>query len=144
MAALVVTLRGLGAVAARWARAWVELRIAALSRQISEASASASEAASQASRAREGVTNEHGSHLRDDLDEVRASVHAILDRMDAAEMARREDEDARERRDRRAEDQIDGLRDDMRALSASADRTHTRIEDRIRTLEDTLKTPSPQ
>ena len=116
---LVLALLGLAVAAARWARAWVEGRLASLHTQIEGAAAAAEVAAEQAGAAREGVTNAHGTHLRDDVDELRAGLATVLERMDAAELARLAEAEARERRDRRAEDQLDGLRDDLRAAAAS-------------------------
>ena len=83
----------------------------------------------------DATTNSHGTHIRDDLDEVRDAVDTILRRMDAAELARIEERDTRERRDRRAEDQIDGMRDDIRSLTASAERAHARLDERVTALE---------
>ena len=90
------------------------------------------------------MTNSHGTHLRDDVDGLIAAVAdltagqtTMLQRMDAAEMARIAEAEARESRDRRAELQIDGLRDDLRAHTASSDRAHQVIHSRI----DSIKHP---
>ena len=118
---------GLATMGVRWARAWVESQSGALHSQVAEVGA--------AEQAVDATTNSHGTHIRDDLDEVRAAVDTILKRMDAAELARIQERDTRERRDRRAEDQIDGMRDDIRALTASAEHAHTRLDERIAALE---------
>lgn len=132
---LVLALLGLAVAAARWARAWVEGRLASLHTQIEGAAAAAEVAAEQAGAAREGVTNAHGTHLRDDVDELRAGLATVLERMDAAEMARLAEAEARERRDRRAEDQLDGLRDDLRAAAASTERRIGSLDTRLSALE---------
>ena len=132
---LVLALLGLAVAAARWARAWVEGRLASLHTQIEGAAAAAEVAAEQAGAAREGVTNAHGTHLRDDVDELRAGLTTVLERMDAAEMARLAEAEARERRDRRAEDQLDGLRDDLRAAAASTERRIGSLDARVSALE---------
>ena len=132
---LVLALLGLAVAAARWARAWVEGRLGALHTQIEGAAAAAEVAAEQAGAAREGVTNRHGTHLRDDVDELRAGLATVLERMDAAEMARLAEAEARERRDRRAEDQLDGLRDDLRAAAASTERRIGSLDTRLSALE---------
>lgn len=132
---LVLALLGLAVTAARWARAWVEGRLGALHAQIEGAAAAAEVAAEQAGAAREGVTNAHGTHLRDDVDELRAGLATVLERMDAAEMARLAEAEARERRDRRAEDQLDGLRDDLRAAAASTEQRISSLDTRVSALE---------
>lgn len=132
---LVLALLGLAVAAARWARAWVEGRLGALHTQIEGAAAAAEVAAEQAGAAREGVTNAHGTHLRDDVDELRAGLATVLERMDAAELARLAEAEARERRDRRAEDQLDGLRDDLRAAAASTERRIGSLDTRLSALE---------
>lgn len=132
---LVLALLGLAVAAARWARAWVEGRLGALHTQIEGAAAAAEVAAEQAGAAREGVTNAHGTHLRDDVDELRAGLATVLERMDAAERARLAEAEARERRDRRAEDQLDGLRDDLRAAAASTERRIGSLDTRVSALE---------
>lgn len=132
---LVLALLGLAVAAARWARAWVEGRLASLHTQIEGAAAAAEVAAEQAGAAREGVTNAHGTHLRDDVDELRAGLATVLERMDAAELARLAEAEARERRDRRAEDQLDGLRDDLRAAAASTERRIGSLDARVSALE---------
>ena len=132
---LVLALLGLAVAAARWARAWVENRLASLHTQIEGAAAAAEVAAEQAGAAREGVTNAHGTHLRDDVDELRAGLATVLERMDAAERARLAEAEARERRDRRAEDQLDGLRDDLRAAAASTERRIGSLDTRVSALE---------
>ena len=132
---LVLALLGLAVAAARWARAWVEGRLASLHTQIEGAAAAAEVAAEQAGAARERVTNAHGTHLRDDVDELRAGLTTVLERMDAAEMARLAEAEARERRDRRAEDQLDGLRDDLRAAAASTEQRIGSLDTRLSALE---------
>lgn len=83
----------------------------------------AERAEAAADAARDGVTNRHGTHLRDDIDEVRASLSTVLARLDTAETARqadveRQDEALHEisRRMSRAETHTDGLRADLRAI----------------------------
>lgn len=132
---LVLALLGLAVAAARWARAWVENRLSVLHTQIEGAAAAAEVAAEQAGAAREGVTNAHGTHLRADVDELRAGLATVLERMDAAEMARLAEAEARERRDRRAEDQLDGLRDDLRAAASSTEQRISSLDRRLSTLE---------
>ena len=119
----------------RWLVAWVNRKIVSLQAQMAGISESASKAETEARGAREGVTNSHGTHLRDDLDEVRAGMKTLVLKIDGIERARVEDARSRERRDQRAEDQIDGLRLDVRALTASAEKTHERLETRLECLE---------
>ena len=126
---------GLATMGVRWARAWVESQIGALHSQVAEVGDRAKGAREAAEQAVDATTNSHGTHIRDDLDEVRAAVDTILKRMDAAELARIQERDTHERRDRRAEDQIDGMRDDIRALTSSAEHAHTRLDERIAALE---------
>ena len=123
----------------RWLIAWVNRKILSLQTQMADISESASKAETEARGAREGVTNSHGTHLRDDLDEVRAGMKTLMRKVDGIEKARLEDARSRERRDQRAEDQIDGLRLDVRALTASAEKTHERLETRLECLESSRK-----
>ena len=133
---LVLALLGLAVAAARWARTWVEGRLASLHTQIKAAGAAAKQAGAAAEVAAEqaGETRRTvGScpwhpQLRDDL-------ATVLERMDAAEMARRAEAEARERRDRRTEDQLDGLRDDLRAAAASTEQRIGSIDRRLSALE---------
>nr|DAH25703.1 MAG TPA: Protein of unknown function (DUF2746) [Caudoviricetes sp.] len=106
---------------------------------MTDISESASKAETEARGAHEGVTNSHGTHLRDDLDEVRAGMKTLVRKVDEIERARMEEAHSRERRDQRAEDQIDGLRLDVRALTASAEKTHERLETRLECLESSRK-----
>lgn len=78
-----------------------------------------------AERATESVTNNHGTHMRDDLDEVRASLETVLARLDTAETARQADVERQDdalatigARVSRVETHADGLRADLRALDA--------------------------
>lgn len=140
---LVLALLGLAVAAARWARTWVEGRLASLHTQIKAAGAAAEQAGAAAEVAAEqaGETRRTvGScpwhpQLRDDVDELRADLATVLERMDAAEMARRAEAEARERRDRRAEDQLDGLRDDLRASAASTEQRISSLDSRLSALE---------
>lgn len=93
----------------------------------------AERAEAAADAAREGVTNAHGTHLRDDIDEVRAGLSTVLARLDTAETARQADVERQDAtlagistRMARVETQADGLRADVRALDARV----TRQEDR--------------
>lgn len=86
-----------------------------------------------ADAARRGVDNEHGTHLRDDIDEVRASLSTVLDRLDTAETARQADVERQattlaciSTRMARVETQADGLRADIRALDARVTRQESR------------------
>lgn len=86
-----------------------------------------------ADAAREGVTNRHGTHLRDDLDEVRATLATVLARMDMAETARQADAERQAetlgliaQRVSRVETHADGLRADLRALDARV--THQEVD----------------
>ena len=140
---LVLALLGLAVAAARWARTWVEGRLSALHTQIKAAGAAAKQAgaaaevaAEQAGETRRTVGNcPWHPQLRDDVDGLRDDLATVLERMDAAEMARRAEAEARERRDRRAEDQIDGLRDDLRAAAASTEQRIGLIDRRLSALE---------
>ena len=92
------------------------------------------EARNAADEARRGVTNEHGTHLRDDLDEVRDNLNMVLARLDTAETARqadaeRQDEALHEisRRMSRAETHTDGLRADLRAIDGRLARQEERV-----------------
>lgn len=140
---LVLALLGLAVAAARWARAWVEGRLSALHTQIKAAGAAAEQAgaaaevaAEQAGETRKSVGNcPWHPQLREDVDELRAGLSTVLERMDAAEQARLAEAEARERRDRRAEDQLDGLRDDLRAAAASTERRIGSLDVRLSALE---------
>lgn len=68
-----------------------------------------------AQAAADGVNNTHSVNLRDDLD---AKFQTVFRRLDVME-EQRQKEEAREYRDRRVEAQVDGLRDDIRLLTAS-------------------------
>lgn len=140
---LVLALLGLAVAAARWARAWVEGRLGALHTQIraageaaEQAGAAAEVAAEQAGETRRSVGScPWHPQLRDDVDELRAGLATVLERMGAAEMARLAEAEARERRDRRAEDQLDGLRDDLRTAAASTERRIGSLDARVSALE---------
>ena len=71
IAALAVAFLTLLGAFIRWGVAWVNRKILSLQTQMADISESASKAETEARGAREGVTNTHGTHLRDDLDEVR-------------------------------------------------------------------------
>lgn len=78
-----------------------------------------------AERATESVTNNHGTHMRDDIDEVRAGLETVLARLDTAETARQADVERQDdalatigARVFRVETHADGLRADLRALDA--------------------------
>lgn len=142
LVALVVGLLSLGNLVLRWSRSWIQSRIDALHDQVVRVGDRAEGAKEAATRAVEATTNSHGTHIRDDMDEIREDVQTIqrtltmvLDRMDVAESNRIEERNERERRDQRAENQIDGLRDDIRAITANSERTHARLDERIATLE---------
>lgn len=142
LVALIVGLLSLGNLVLRWTRSWIQARIDALHDQVVRVGDRAEGAKEAATRAVEATTNSHGTHLRDDVDEIRGDVRAIqqtlttvLERMDVAETNRIEERSERERRDQRAENQIDGLRDDIRAITANSDRTHARLDERIAALE---------
>lgn len=77
----------------------------------------------------EQVTNEHKTNLRDDVTRLSQKVDLVLDEMSS-------EKESREYRDKRAETQIDGLRDDVRALTARAESEHKVIHDRITALKD--------
>ncbi len=94
--------------------------------------AEATRAADHAAVAQEQVANTHTVNLRDDLDAFRELVTGELGAIREEQKA---DAEARERRDRRAEDQIDGLRDDVRQLTERADRDHRIIHERINALK---------
>ncbi len=123
----------------RWGVAWVNRKVVSIQTQMADISESASKAETEARGAREGVTNSHGTHLRDDLDEVRAGMKTLVRKVNEIDRARMEEARSRERRDQRAEDQIDGLRLDVRALTASAEKTHERLETRLECLESSRK-----
>ena len=74
---------GLATMGVRWARAWVETQIGALHSQVAEVGDRAKGAREAAEQAVDATTNSHGTHIRDDLDEVRDAVDTILKRMDA-------------------------------------------------------------
>lgn len=142
LVALIVGLLSLGNLVLRWTRSWIQARIDALHDQVVRVGDRAEGAKEAATRAVEATTNSHGTHLRDDVDEIREDVRAIqqtlttvLERMDVAETNRIEERSERERRDQRAENQIDGLRDDVRAITVNSDRTHARLDERIAALE---------
>ena len=142
LVALVVGLLSLGNLVLRWSRSWIQSRIDALHDQVVRVGDRAEGAKEAATRAVEATTNSHGTHLRDDMDEIREDVRAVqqtlamvLDRMDVAESNRVEERTERERRDQRAENQIDGLRDDVRMVTQSSNQAHARLDERIAALE---------
>ncbi len=139
IAALVVAFLTLLGAFIRWGVVGGKRKVVGLRTQMADISESASKAETEARGAREGVTNSHGTHLRDDLDEVRAGMKTLMRKVDGIEKARAQDAQSRERRDQRAEDQIDGLRLDVRALTASAEKTHERLETRLECLESSSK-----
>lgn len=105
----------------------------------------AAEARAAADASREAVTNEHGTHLRDDVDAVRATLGVVLGRMDAAETARQGDAARQEEmlmaisgRVSRTEAQIDNLREDLRTLDSRATQQDARITGVVHTLIEEL------
>lgn len=91
-----------------------------------------------ADAARDGVTNQHGTHLREDLDEVRAQLSTVLARLDTAETARQTDVERQDAtlsaistRVARVEMQADGLRADIRALDGRVTRQDQALQDRL-------------
>ena len=91
-----------------------------------------------ADAARDGVTNQHGTHLREDLDEVRAQLSMVLARLDTAETARQTDVERQDAtlsaistRVARVEMQADGLRADIRALDGRVTRQDPALQDRL-------------
>jgi hypothetical protein len=93
----------------------------------------AERAEAAADAARDGVTNRHGTHLRDDIDEVRAGLSTVLARLDTAETARQADVERQDEalasigaRVSRVETHSDGLRADLRALDARLARQEER------------------
>ncbi|WKR20919.1 hypothetical protein [Actinomyces israelii] len=91
-----------------------------------------------ADAARDGVTNQHGTHLREDLDEVRAQLSMVLARLDTAETARQTDVERQDAtlsaistRVARVEMQADGLRADIRALDGRVTRQDQALQDRL-------------
>lgn len=130
---LLAAVLGLLAAGSRWVKRWLEGHMEAVR-------ADASAAAQAAARAEDQVTNSHDLNLRDDLDckfdDLRARLDVLAARQESIE-------ETREARDRRAEFQIDGLRDDLRDTSRRADATHARIEDRLTSLESQVKECHP-
>lgn len=142
LVALVVSLLSFGNLVLHWSRSWIQSRIDALHDQVVRVGDRAEGAKEAATRAVEATTNSHGTHLRDDMDEIREDVRAVqqtlatvLDRMDVAESNRIEERTERERRDQRAENQIDGLRDDIRMITQSSNQAYARLDERIVALE---------
>lgn len=91
-----------------------------------------------ADAARDGVTNQHGTHPREDLDEVRAQLSTVLARLDTAETARQTDVERQDAtlsaistRVARVETQADGLRADIRALDGRVTRQDQALQDRL-------------
>ena len=91
-----------------------------------------------ADAARDGVTNQHGTHLREDLDEVRAQLSTVLARLDTAETARQTDVERQDAtlsaistRVARVEMQAAGLRADIRALDGRVTRQDQALQDRL-------------
>ena len=91
-----------------------------------------------ADAARDGVTNQHGTHLREDLDEVRAQLSMVLARLDTAETARQTDVERQDAtlsaistRVARVEMQADGRRADIRALDGRVTRQDQALQDRL-------------
>ena len=103
------------------------------------------------------VKNSHKTNFREDVDGLSEQVAAIAEAVEAqgAQMRQRFDEVAaemaresmdREARDRRSEQQIDGLRDDVRGtqealrnLSATAWADHQTLHDRITTMKEQIR-----
>ena len=84
------------------------------------------------------MTNQHGTHLREDLDEVRAQLSTVLARLDTAETARQTDVERQDAtlsaistRVARVETQADGLRADIRALDGRVTRQDQALQDRL-------------
>lgn len=111
-------------------------------RVVAHVGVNAARAATAAEKAAEQTTNNHDLNLRDDLDR---RFETVLARLDAAETARQADEAERRaeaaevaRRMARTEAQLDGLRDDVRAidgrlthLDEQADVEHARLREEI-------------
>lgn len=109
----------------------------------------AARAAVAAEQAADQTTNDHGTNLRDDVDGLRDLIATVLARLDTAETARQADEAERRaeaaevaRRMARTEAQLDGLRDDVRAidgrlthLDEQADVEHARLREEIHARE---------
>lgn len=103
------------------------------------------------------VKNSHKTNFREDVDGLSEQVAAIAEAVEqqGAQMRQRFDEVAaemaresmdREARDRRSEQQIDGLRDDVRGtqealrnLSATAWADHQTLHDRITAMKDQIR-----
>lgn len=103
------------------------------------------------------VKNSHKTNFREDVDGLSEQVAAIAEAVEqqGAQMRQRFDEVAaemaresmdREARDRRSEQQIDGLRDDVRGtqealrnLSATAWADHQTLHDRITTMKEQIR-----
>lgn len=103
------------------------------------------------------VKNSHKTNFREDVDGLSEQVAAIAEAVEqqGAQMRQRFDEVAaemaresmdREARDRRSEEQIDGLRDDVRGtqealrnLSATAWADHQTLHDRITTMKEQIR-----
>lgn len=110
---------------------WMRNRLNSLNMTMETANFWAKDASQSAGKASEQVTNSHKTNLRDDLDGVHSEIDGM--RKDICEIKEILKSDASERvhRDRRAESQIDGLRDDVRAMSAISDREHELLHQRI-------------
>lgn len=109
------------------------------------------------SATRHQVKNSHKTNFREDVDGLSEQVASLTATVEAqgAQMRQRFDEVAaemaresmgREARDRRSEQQIDGLRDDVRGtqealrnLSATAWADHQTLHDRITTMKDQIR-----
>ena len=107
------------------------------------------------------VKNSHKTNFREDVDGLSEQVAAIAEAVEqqGAQMRQRFDEVAaemaresmdREARDRRSEQQIDGLRDDVRGtqealrnLSATAWADHQTLHDRITTMKEQIRSGAP-
>ena len=107
------------------------------------------------------VKNSHKTNFREDVDGLSEQMSALAATVEAqgAQMRQRFDEVAaemaresmdREARDRRSEQQIDGLRDDVRGtqealrnLSATAWADHQTLHDRITTMKEQIRSGAP-
>lgn len=107
------------------------------------------------------VKNSHKTNFREDVDGLSEQVSALAAAVEAqgAQMRQRFDKVAaelaresmdREARDRRSEQQIDGLRDDVRGtqealrnLSATAWADHQTLHDRITTMKEQIRSVAP-
>ena len=125
-----------------WLRITIKHQQQRLEERMTRMSAHVVRAANAAESASEGVHNNHGSNLRDDLDSKFGQVLDGLARLTASVDDLRESDRQHDARMARLENQIEGVRNDARTdrshLYTEVQSLHDRI-DRVKTETDPLR-----